>query len=87
MQKLLTALVAGGAALVIATGTAAAQAPPPPTAANGAPVTTVGHIDGTPTSIALDSSTNTLFIGAGPSEETEQGRRHLRGLARRDADR
>lgn len=73
MRKLLSAFVAGGAVLVIATGTATAQAPPPPTAANGAPVATVGHIDGTPTSIAMDTSTNTLFIGAAPSEETNKG--------------
>jgi glucose/arabinose dehydrogenase len=73
MKKLLSALVAGGAALVLATGTAAAQAPPPPTAANGAAVSTVGHVDGTPTSVALDASSNTVFVATGPNEETGKG--------------
>src|SRR3954447_1430423 len=73
MQKLLTALVAGAAALVLATGTAAAQAPPSPTAANGAPVNSVGHVDGSPTAIAQDPSTGTLFIASGPNEETGKG--------------
>jgi hypothetical protein len=73
MKKLLPALVAGGAALVLATGTAAAQAPPPPTAANGAAVSTVGHVDGTPTAIAFDSSTNTVFVANGPNEGTGKG--------------
>jgi glucose/arabinose dehydrogenase len=73
MQKLLSALVAGGAALVLATGTAAAQGPPPPTAANGAPVSTVGQVQGTPTTIARDPATGTLFIGASPSEDTGKG--------------
>src|SRR3954447_14292772 len=73
MKKLLTALVAGGAAPVPSTGPAAAQAPPPPTAANGAAVSTVGHVDGTPTSVALDSATNTVFVGTGPNEETGKG--------------
>jgi hypothetical protein len=65
--------LAGCAALVLATGTAAAQGPPPPTAANGAPVSTVGHVDGTPTSVALDASTNTVFVGTGPNEQTGKG--------------
>jgi glucose/arabinose dehydrogenase len=73
MKKLLSALVAGGAALVLGTGTAAAQGPPPPTAANGAPVSTVGHVDGTPTAIALDTATNTVFVANGPNEQTGKG--------------
>ena len=73
MRKLLTALAVGGAALVLTTGVAAGQAPPPPTAANGAPVATVGHVDGTPTSVALDSASNTVFVGTGPNEETGKG--------------
>lgn len=73
MKKPLTALVAGGVALVMATANAAAQAPPPPTAVNGAAVTTVGHVDGTPTAIALDSATNTVFVANGPNEQTGKG--------------
>jgi glucose/arabinose dehydrogenase len=73
MKKLLTALGAGSAALVLATGVAAAQAPPPPTAANGAAVSTVGHVDGTPTTVARDSASNTVFVGTGPNEETGKG--------------
>ncbi len=74
MSKLRLALPAFAVALVLGcAATAGAQAPPPPTAANGQPVTTVATGVPTPTSFALDPSTNTLFAGAFGDEETGKG--------------
>lgn len=70
-----SALLAGVASLVFAVAATAAgpPPPPPPTAANGHPVIPVATGVSTPTSIAFDTTSGTVFVGAFGNERTGKG--------------